>query len=443
MGGSDLMADAGKAMMLYKGVYDSTIEYEILDVVNYNGSLYISKINNNLDYEPTLDETKWQLFLEGGTSENIKVTDTQGIVGDAGSSSFVQTLLDGIAEKLLNITAEDIGAMPDIITVTEYPYNGITDVLKLPIGRYRFPDYGVWNSFENVPNTSNGILEVASSKKGNQDPWSKTWNYKQYIYRTSTGNAMYFRALNSGATVGELTDSGWVRFISTANVLHTPEEINANTAGGNVAGALALKEVISAVDTKMTLSLKPFSGDITPNEIFEIIKNKTDTYFSWVAYNDVKYNPLGTSGNWQYEILNVCTNNVSYLYLKATKINTGEQWIYTKAVGWVKASLGNKKYGTLTTVNADDNIYSYIQTIGGEFGILNVTCFIDKEIPAWEESILYTSNIKPTNDITFLLIRQDDRQVLRCVFNTNGEVVAQARGLAFPGGWVGGSCIFM
>lgn len=97
------MADAGKAMMLYKGVYDSTIEYEILDVVNYNGSLYISKINNNLDYEPTLDETKWQLFLEGGTSENIKVTDTQGIVGDAGSSSFVQTLLDGIAEKVVNI----------------------------------------------------------------------------------------------------------------------------------------------------------------------------------------------------------------------------------------------------------------------------------------------------------------------------------------------------
>lgn len=97
------MADAGKAMMLYKGVYDSTIEYEILDVVNYNGSLYISKINNNLDYEPTLDETKWQLFLEGGTSENIKVTDTQGIVGDAGSSSFVQTLLDGIAEKVVKI----------------------------------------------------------------------------------------------------------------------------------------------------------------------------------------------------------------------------------------------------------------------------------------------------------------------------------------------------
>lgn len=150
------MADAGKAMMLYKGVYDSTIEYEILDVVNYNGSLYISKINNNLDYEPTLDETKWQLFLEGGTSENIKVTDTQGIVGDAGSSSFVQTLLDGIAEKVVNIISGN-----EVVKKATQDGNG-----------------------NNIVNT----------------------------------------------------------YVNKSKILDTAELISANTASGNVAGALALKE---------------------------------------------------------------------------------------------------------------------------------------------------------------------------------------------------------
>lgn len=350
------MADAGKAMMLYKGVYDSTIEYEILDVVNYNGSLYISKINNNLDYEPTLDETKWQLFLEGGTSKNIQVTDTQGIVGDAGSSSFVQTLLDGIAEKVVNIISGS-----EVVKKATQDGNG-----------------------NNIVNT----------------------------------------------------------YVNKSKILDTTELISANTASENVAGALALKEVISDVNTKMTLSGKPFSGNLTPNEIFEKVKNVTNTYFSWVNYNDTAYNPLGTTGNWQYEILNVYTNNVSYLYLKATRINTGEQWIYTKNAGWTKTSLGNKKYGTLTVVNANGKEYSYVRSIGGEFGVLEITCLIPA-IEAWGESIIYTSDIKPTNEIVFMVVDQDTRETVRCLFNTSGQVIAQAKGKAYAGGWVGGSCTFM
>lgn len=230
--------------------------------------------------------------------------------------------------------------------------------------------------------------------------------------------------------------------VATSKVLDTAELISANTASGNVAGALALKEVIKDVNTKMALSLKPFSGDITPNEIFEIIKNKTDTYFSWVSYNDVAYNPLGITGNWQYEILNVYTNNVSYLYLKATRINTGEQWIYTKNAGWTKTSLGNKKYGTLTVVNANSKEYSYVRSIGGEFGVLKITCFIPA-IEAWGESIIYTSDIKPTNEIVFMAVDQDTRETVRCLFNTSGQVIAQAKGKAYAGGWAGGSCTFM
>lgn len=258
----------------------------------------------------------------------------------------------------------------------------------------------------------------------------------------------YFADLKTVAFTGSYTDlsnkptASDIEAVATSQVLDTAELISANTAGGNVAGALALKEVISDVDTKMTLSGKPFSGNLTPNEIFEKVKNTTNTYFSWVNQNDTAYNPLGTTGNWQYEILNVYTNNVSYLYLKATKINTGEQWIYTKAVGWVKTSLGNKKYGTLTVVNANGKEYSYVRSIGGEFGVLKITCLIPA-IEAWGESIIYTSDIKPTNEIVFMVVNQDTREAVRCLFNTSGQVIAQAKGKAFAGGWVGGSCTFM
>ena len=93
------MADAGRAMMLYRGLYDSTYTYEKLDVVNHNGSLYISTTDGNLGTEPT-EETKWKLFLQGGVADNMQATDTHGLVGEAGGSSFVQLLLDSLASRV-------------------------------------------------------------------------------------------------------------------------------------------------------------------------------------------------------------------------------------------------------------------------------------------------------------------------------------------------------
>ena len=93
------MADAGRAMMLYRGLYDNTHTYEKLDVVNFNGSLYISTTDGNLGTEPT-DVTKWKLFLQGGVSDNIQATDTYGLVGEAGENSFVQLLLDSLASRV-------------------------------------------------------------------------------------------------------------------------------------------------------------------------------------------------------------------------------------------------------------------------------------------------------------------------------------------------------
>lgn len=208
-----------------------------------------------------------------------------------------------------------------------------------------------------------------------------------------------------------------------------------------VPSAKVVKNVQDQVNTKMTIKQKPFTGDITPDEIFELIKDNINTCFSWASWVDVKYNPLGKAGAWLYEILNVNKSTI-YLYLRATKVSTGEQWIYSESAGWIKTSLGTKKYGTLTVVNANNNDYSYVRTIGGEFGILKITCLIPS-IEAWQECVLYTSDVKPTNEVVFVLIDQETREAVRCLFNTEGQVIAQAKGKAFAGGWVGGSCTFM
>ena len=468
--------------------------------------------------------------------------------------------------------ASDIGAMPDIITITEYPYNGITDILKLPIGRYRFPNSSIWQQFENIPMNTTGMIEVNSFQGGNPDPFSQTWAYKNYIYISSLSGIINIRTLNSRDTVENISDTGWVNIIKDSDILDTSALINSNTSQKKVAGALVVKELNTnlqntiysnggALEEKVKYLIE--NKKLPVNKPFMIKEGHSGNYTyighiydSWnyggflvITFSGTVYSASVSNGTLASltkigdyaEIANKATNdsngrNISTGYMKhydgnvttfnamktrgkylvngTYKASEGAPWdgvlygvLYVflcddtrthnetstwlmqllfdtygnikirrkiNADGWsswniltnnnqilntataIKASTSSdnivgvqglkemltKKYGTLTVVNADSNSYSYVRMVGDIMGILKVTCSAPA-IDAWGESILYTSSMKPSNEIVFLLVRQDDRQVLRCVFNTNGEVIAQAKGASFPGGWVGGSCSFM
>lgn len=58
----------GKVMITSKGEYDSSKSYEILDVVTYQGSSYLSKKYNN-DSLPT-NTNDWQLLAQKGELTN-------------------------------------------------------------------------------------------------------------------------------------------------------------------------------------------------------------------------------------------------------------------------------------------------------------------------------------------------------------------------------------
>lgn len=132
MGGSDLMADAGKIMFTLKGDYDETVPYEILDVVTYDSSLYVSRINNNLGYAPS-DTEKWQLL--------IQKSDVVGVKGDAETD---------YRTGLVNITPKDIG---------------LGDLKDVAFS-------GDYNDLDNIPkdwedNTLNTLAEIEAATEEN------------------------------------------------------------------------------------------------------------------------------------------------------------------------------------------------------------------------------------------------------------------------------------
>lgn len=78
----------GKVMITNRGEYSSSRNYEILDVVSYNGSSYISKINDNATL-PT--SNSWQLIAQKGDTYEVSETDIKNIakqITDNANSEF-------------------------------------------------------------------------------------------------------------------------------------------------------------------------------------------------------------------------------------------------------------------------------------------------------------------------------------------------------------------
>ena len=91
------MNDAGKIAFTPKGDYDSTVTYEYLDTVVYNGNAYAAQKtttgNVPIDSE---DDEYWVLLVRGGTSVPIATEEVKGAVkasGDIGVSEDAKMVL--------------------------------------------------------------------------------------------------------------------------------------------------------------------------------------------------------------------------------------------------------------------------------------------------------------------------------------------------------------
>lgn len=100
--------DAGKIMMLFKGEYDSTTQYEILDVVRKEGALYGAK-KDLIGIEPAGEtDDNWMLLMDGkkvdradkdGNGDNIadtyqkKTEPANQAVHDSAGNKITETYL--------------------------------------------------------------------------------------------------------------------------------------------------------------------------------------------------------------------------------------------------------------------------------------------------------------------------------------------------------------
>ena len=100
--------ELGKVMITPKGEYSLSKSYEILDAVSYNGSSYVSKINDNTSV-PTSDD--WQLLAQKGDIYDVTEEDLQAIakqITDNANSAFnqnVKTKTDEFDTNAKNKTA--------------------------------------------------------------------------------------------------------------------------------------------------------------------------------------------------------------------------------------------------------------------------------------------------------------------------------------------------
>lgn len=144
------------------------------------------------------------------------------------------------------------------ITVGSYPYNGITDLLKFPIGTYRFGSNSVINQYANTPNKA-GILQVESIDPS-KSPWEHSYGYRQYTFHTYQ-NDLYIRVTDSGASAGVVNhDTGWVKITTNSQILNTATDIEASTSSENIVGVQGLKEYVGKGTKVYTV---PAGGNIT------------------------------------------------------------------------------------------------------------------------------------------------------------------------------------
>ena len=311
------MADAGRAMMLYRGMYDSTHTYEKLDVVNHNGSLYISTTDGNLGTEPT-DGTKWKLFLQGGVADKIQATDTYGLVGTKGDSSFVQLLLDSLASRIQGVTLnrQTLGYSKKNLlknTATSTTNNGVTftvndDGSVTANGTATGDSVKTLGMFVPIPNTEyifTGNEKVNDSGYSNNICFidgidgSDTWHAgavdeKKYIFTPKTNAKITCRiSIKEGTHVdnltfypmirsADITDGTYEPYVDDVDtrlqkidnsILNTLEEIDANTSEGNIAGALAVK----SLNSNLTNSLDALTNNVNNYKYKELWNGRTNS----------------------------------------------------------------------------------------------------------------------------------------------------------------------
>ena len=125
--------DLGKWMITNGGEYDADATYEQLTMVKYGNSTYIT-LKTVTGITPTDDKINYQLMAQGFDAtalSAVQAEDTQGLCGEKGEIVTAQSLVDALADKVINTvmakigTAELTGGMTDLSSGVNSLYSNL------------------------------------------------------------------------------------------------------------------------------------------------------------------------------------------------------------------------------------------------------------------------------------------------------------------------------
>lgn len=193
--------DLGKWMITNGGEYSADATYEQLTMVKYGNSTYIT-LKTVTGITPVDDKINYQLMAQGFDAtalSAVQAEDTQGLCGEKGNIVTAQSLVDALADKVINTvmakigTAALTGGMTDLSSGLNKLNSNLT-VLNADIlaGTITFPK---------IEGTGNQIVNVEFGKTLRKVPIIiVSWNDTQHVDTYCSGLTVSKRS-TTGFTV--------------------------------------------------------------------------------------------------------------------------------------------------------------------------------------------------------------------------------------------------
>lgn len=130
--------DLGKWMITNGGEYSADATYEQLTMVKYGNSTYIT-LKTVTGITPVDDKINYQLMAQGFDAtalSAVQAEDTQGLCGEKGNIVTAQSLVDALADKVINTVMTKIGtaALTGGMTDLSSGLNALNSNLPSPTG---------------------------------------------------------------------------------------------------------------------------------------------------------------------------------------------------------------------------------------------------------------------------------------------------------------------
>lgn len=175
--------DLGKWMITNGGEYSADATYEQLTMVKYGNSTYIT-LKTVTGITPVDDKINYQLMAQGFDAtalSAVQAEDTQGLCGEKGEIVTAQSLVDALADKVMNTVMAKIG--------TAALTGGMTDLSS-----------GVNSLYSNLASTER-LFDGTADSAGLYNLSKSIRGFRALIFTILCGNGEYYTALIPVASV--------------------------------------------------------------------------------------------------------------------------------------------------------------------------------------------------------------------------------------------------